>query len=95
MTRPRGEIREALGAALNELGGGTWRDFAQHARVGFDAAKQTMRDMARAGEAWVDGEVKVPGSCRPMVRYVPPRGPEEAAGVCALDAAMRSWADFN
>lgn len=92
--RPRGEIREALGSAMRELGGGTWRDLATHAQVGYDVAKQTVRDMARAGEIQPAGEVRVSHSCRPMVRYEPASA-SAPAGPCALSAVVHSWADFD
>ena len=73
--RPRGEIRLALGLAaaalVAEQGGGTWRDMAQQAQVGYDKARETVRDMARAGELQRVDEVRVPGARRPMVRYAP------------------------
>lgn len=94
--RPQGEIRQALSAAIGELGAGTWRELAAHAQVGFSAAKQTVRDMVRAGELAPDGEVRVAGSNRPMVRLVPAsRGAAGGADACALDAAVRSWATFE
>lgn len=94
--RPPGEIRLALRSAALELGdsGGTWRDMAQQACVGFEHAKQTARDMARAGELVVMGEARVPGVCRPMVLYAPAGEPSASAG-SALGEVVRCWADFR
>lgn len=72
--RPAGEIRQALRSAAQTLAvpernGATWRDLAAHAQVGFDAAKQTVRDMAAAGELVPIGTVRADHASRPMVRY--------------------------
>jgi len=53
--RPRGEIRSALaGAAMEFASLGrpavTFRDLAERAQVGYEAARMTVRNMARAGE---------------------------------------------
>lgn len=53
--RPRGEVRLALaGAAMEFASIGrpavTFRDLAERAQVGYDAARVTVRNMARAGE---------------------------------------------
>lgn len=90
--RPIGEVRLALAAAVSERGGGTWRELATHACVGFDVAKRTLFDMARAGEVGSSGTVAVPGTCRPMVRFVPLQASEAPV---ALEAVLRGWADFE
>lgn len=75
MPRPQGEIRHALGQAATALakeqGSATWRAMAERACVGFDAARRTVENMARAGELQPAGEERTPHSRRPMVRYAP------------------------
>lgn len=101
MTRPRGEIRQALGAALAQrsepgaAGGSTWRELATHAGVAFDAAKQTVRDMVRSGELAVVGEVRVPGARRPMQCYLPAQPEPDIEAGADLAQAIRCWADFR
>jgi len=59
--RPRGEIREAIAQAIEQLivergfvvdgvavDGVTWRDAAERAQVGFDMAQRTVENMVRA-----------------------------------------------
>lgn len=97
--RPRGEIRQALGSAAQalaaEAGGGTWRDLGRAACVGWTAARETVKNMASAGELVPVGTVRVKGARRPMVRYAPAGAQAgswvspDAAG--ALDAALRGW----
>ena len=92
--RPPGEIRCALLNAAQVLYAErgeaiTWRDLASHAKVGFFAARQAVKDMARAGELVRVGTRAVPGSRRPMTTYAPI--PREASGPPALEALMRTW----
>lgn len=98
--RPRGEIRQALGQAavalVAEQGGigATWRDMAARAQVGYAKARQTVRDMARAGELQAVDSVRVPPARRPMVRYAPSAG---RSGWSAtqygnpLDGVLTAW----
>lgn len=96
--RPRGEIRRAIGDAAwaltveRAMQGGTWRELAQRACVGYAAARQTVKDMARAGELQAVGAVRVDHSRRPMTLYAP--APERAAPTAAANLAtvMRTWA---
>ncbi|MES2959785.1 MAG: hypothetical protein V4792_16470 [Pseudomonadota bacterium] len=105
--RPRGEIREALASAVTELlfrssectafanPGVTWRDAALRAQVGFDAARQTMRNMARDGELVPVGTARVDHACRPMVLYAPASEAMRcAAATLELSHAIDSWAAF-
>lgn len=92
--RPRGEIRQALSDVAHEVGRGTWRTYAARACVGFSAAKQTVRDMARAGELEVVGTQAVPGVCRPMLVYAPATKQMQAEGD-PLAQIVRCWADFR
>lgn len=75
--------------------GATWRDVAVKAQVGFDAARQTVRDMHRAGELVKVGTVRVPHANRPMVRYAPAAdaGAYTDATV-ELSNAINCWAQF-
>lgn len=94
--RPRGELRQAIGRAVDALGptgAATWRGLAQHACVGFEVARGTVRNMAAAGELAVVGQTRAPGVCRPMNLYARP-APEPTGGP-ALEAVMRSWVDFD
>lgn len=92
--RPRGEIRQAIGGAAkalaDEQGSATWRELAQRACVGFDAARRTVENMARGGELEVAGSVRVEGSRRPMARYAP-RTNWATATTGGLGDVMRAW----
>lgn len=95
--RPRGEIRLALGDAAWQVAreraeGGTWRELAQRACVGFDAAKQTVKDMARAGELVITGTARVPGVARLVNRYAPAEAlAQQRTAPAELATVMRSW----
>jgi hypothetical protein len=80
--RPAGEIRQALRRAFLDLASArmaegaqvvriTWREAAAVAAVGWDAAKRTADNMARAGELVPVGLVRTPGVSRAMVGYLP------------------------
>lgn len=94
--RPRGEIRQVLVQAVETLadqhGSCTWREAAAFAQVGFAVAKQTFKDMARAGELEPIGQKPVQGSCRPMKLYAPRRrrGGWVTAGP-ALGDVLAGW----
>jgi len=94
LMRPPGEIRQALGAAAqglaNERGGATWRDLAELAGVGYQAARRTVENMHRSGELQSVGSEKRPHSRKWMTLYAP------AASACpapcaALASVMRAW----
>jgi len=99
--RPRGEIRRALGQAAWEAAvdhavrgarAPTFRDLARRACVGFGAARQTVKDMARAGELQRVGQARVEGSRRPMTTYLPASPPEPAARQAPdLGSLLRTW----
>lgn len=75
--------------------GVTWRDAAVHAQVGFDAARQTVRDMHRAGELVTVGTARRAHANRPMVLYAPaPGASEHAAASVELSNAINGWAQF-
>ncbi len=73
MGRPRGEIREALRCALGQLSVGgaaaTVKQLAGASKVGYEVARVTLKDMARAGEAEVVGYDKPAGEVRWMAMY--------------------------
>lgn len=92
MPRPRGEVREALKKALEVLGTGgaaapAYR-LAEASQVGYKVARQTLRNMAAAGEAQVIGHDKPAGSDRWHAMYALPEQ-SEGAGMDVLTHAMR------
>lgn len=93
--RPRGEIRQAIETTARTLameqGGGTWREMAQRACVGFEAARKTVSNMVLAGELVPCGQVRVQHARRPMMRYAPRRSSWVSSGMGNLDAVLRSW----
>lgn len=101
--RPRGEIRAALGQAADmlpapapgEVAGATWRDLAELACVGFDAARRTVDNMLAAGELIVVGHKREPHACRPMNLLARPGAVVAARAPSAFDELARCWADFR
>jgi hypothetical protein len=87
--RPAGPIRQALRAAFQHMTGApSHLELAAVAGVPADRARQTLRDMARAGEVAKAGTVPSRGP-RQANAYTPaPAGP---APECPLQAAMRGW----
>lgn len=59
MPAPVGDIRRALEESATALGAGTLRQLAQHAQVGYSAARDTVGNMARAGVLQVVGHEHV------------------------------------
>lgn len=78
MTRPRGEIREVLALALGSCVGNT-RELAMRTGVGITAARRTLDNMCRAGDATVVREDRIPGVKRPVPVYGP-GGPVAPSG---------------
>jgi hypothetical protein len=71
--------------------GATWRDLAAHAGVGYSAAKQTVRNMARAGELQrLPENASTTHSRRPMAQYVPAAHAAPAGGA-GLEGVLRAW----
>lgn len=98
--RPRLEIRSALASAARELvpamGAVTWRELASHACVGWDVARRTVDNMARAGELVALGPKPVPGSNRPMTAYgLPGAAPAQAPSHMELAGVFSTWARFE
>ena len=97
--RPRGEIRAALSGAAEAWAikqaeaevkqGVTWRQLAEMACVGYAVARCTVKNMVYGGELKPCGQVRVPGSKRPMAAYWPAdTAPTASAG---LDDVLNAW----
>ncbi len=88
--RPVGEIRAAIEAAVQAKGRGTYIDFADAAQVGYDAAKQAIKDMVRARRLVPVDHQTLPHSKRPLLVYEF----SEASNEPQMDLlqAMRGWA---
>lgn len=95
MTRPRGEIREALASAARSLAleqdAATWREIAARAQVGYDVAHETIRNMLRAGELADVGGHKPAGSDRYHRLYQPAQRNFATATTGDLDQVVRGW----
>lgn len=96
--RPRGEIRAALSSAAVQLhqerggGGGTWRELAARAQVGFNTARATVKNMVVAGELEPVDQVVVAHSRRPMVRYKPRQAANDwSMHADGLSSVVRAW----
>jgi len=90
--RPHGEIRQVLRQALSS-GAGTTRDLASRTNVGLEAARLTLDNMVRAGEAVKLAQVKVPGAKRPVPVYAAQQQQHTAAQAAqALADAIGVWA---
>ena len=103
MPRPQGEVRRALAEAACRLlarrelvvdgtavDGVTWKDMAAEAQVGWDVARRTVCNMARAGELSRLGAVKSAGSERWMSIYAPATLVDSAADVGSITQAWRA-----
>lgn len=103
--RPAGEISRAVRSAWDDAitratqpVPATSRDVATWlvpTGVGRAAVRHTVDNMARAGHLQRVGTVRVPGSCRPLVAYLPAWGPaaepRQAAPGAALACITRAW----
>lgn len=91
--RPRSEMRQALAAAAEHLclqqGHATRHAMAAAAGVMVDRARQTVRDMARAGELVPCGTQSLPHARRPAVCYVPRHLQHQ--GALGLAEVTHSW----
>lgn len=98
MTRPRGEIRQALSLAAQALheerGAFTWVQVAEKAQVGYSAARMTIVNMASAGELVRVGQDKPAGSRVWMTLYEPAQPSTEGEALADLGQVVRSWAEF-
>lgn len=109
--RPLGQINQALRAAWHRAAqtdgrpvpAYTSRDVVQWLvpqGVGQGAARNTVKNLARAGQLRPVGTVRAPGSCKPLVLYLPawaeagePQAGQRAAPdpAAELAAVTRSW----
>lgn len=101
--RPAGEIsrklRSAWEAAVQRAGApvrATSRDvvgWLTPQGVGAGAARNTVKNMARAGHLRPVGAVRVPDSCRPLVAYEPnwPGTGRQAEAPADLSLITRAW----
>jgi hypothetical protein len=95
--RPRGEVRMALMQAVERLvavqGAVTWRQAAEAAQVGYEAARRTMDNMARAGELKIVGSDKPAGSTQWQSLFEPNDAdtPQAWGGIEALASVMRTF----
>lgn len=98
--RPHGDLRRAARDAAAVLPpdrpGLTWRDMLASAQAHLGALgraeqrrfRQTVKNMAHAGELRRVGVMPAPGSRRPLALYAPA---QPAQRCLDLDAAMRGW----
>jgi hypothetical protein len=98
--RPRGtcgEVRKALSEAAQALAGersaASWRDMAQRAGVGYSKARETVKDMVRAGQLERVGAEKRAHSRNWVALYAPAVGlsAQPQAAPPPIDAVMRAW----
>jgi hypothetical protein len=99
--RPSGEIRQALMRAACELSsrmesdrGPTLQEIAHCATVGYEAARRTVDNMARAGELrCISGRRKVTYRNRPVAEYRPAQDDDTqtSAPAHALEVAVAAW----
>lgn len=106
--RPAGEVRQALMRAACELvptirertggahQGPTLLELAEHAGVGYDAARATVSNMRQAGALTIVSHRKVEHRNRPVAEYLPteavPEGGRSAGGFMVLDYVVNGWA---
>lgn len=89
MSRPRGEVREALRAAM-KAGPGTTRELAQRSGVGVTASMRTLDNMVTAGEVQKQQPTRRPGVKRPVPVYALAE-PRQPAPAVELQAALSIW----
>lgn len=106
--RPPGQIRLMTMEAMTQLArerrdqerrGATWRDALQRLvpqGVSRDAVRNTVKNLARAGQLKPVGTVTVPDAPRPLVAYEPVHSQADAAARCGgalpLMRVTRGWA---
>lgn len=98
MARPRGEVRQALAAAVGRLHGEcgpvNFRQAAAAAQVGFDVAQVTLENMVRSGELISAGKEKPAGATHWMTLYELAGGddtPQPWGGIEALADVVKAW----
>lgn len=97
MTRPVGEIRQALLQAIEHVHPATFRDLAAHVpgvnpacRSEVERVRLTLRNLASEGQLERLGTKGVPGSCRPLTLYGPKRRGGWVQGQ-ALGQVFQGW----
>ena len=99
--RPRGEIRQALFTAAKSLheecGAFSWIQLAERSQVGYSVARETVKNMATAGELVRVGSDKPAGSRVWVTLFEPASEIETESSPAAddLSQAIRSWAEFS
>lgn len=88
--RPAGPERLAILAAVHALQvegqqGGTWRELARRAQVGYGVARRTCWNLVTAGYLVVSGYARQPGQKKPCAIFSLPSAP--ASGGLALQNA--------
>lgn len=93
--RPAGEVRQALLNACTQLAtpdrGPTLREMAAVACVGLQAARETVKNMSRAGQLQRVRDRKVEYRNRPVAEYVPAAMQGEGDGFVDLAQVLRAW----
>ena len=90
MSRPRGEIRIVLHAALAN-GPGTTRELALRSGVGISMTRRTLDNMVTAGDASKVDSVRRPGVKRPVPVYALSAPAGQPAQGLDLQAAFAAW----
>lgn len=98
MTRPAGEIRQALLQAVEQVPRGTFLDFARHVpsvnptcRSELERVRLTCRNLASEGVLERVDKERVPGISRPLTVYAPRRRGGWVTNGAALGQAIQSW----
>ena len=93
--RPAGEVRQALLNACTQLAtpdrGPTLREMAAVACVGLQAARETVKNMSRAGQLHRVRVRKVEYRNRPVAEYVPAAMQGDDDGFVDLAQVLRVW----
>lgn len=92
MGRPLAEPRQVLQKALQAMpGAATFHAVAQNTGLPERLVRNTLRNMARVGQAVEAGRAKVPGTNRPAVMYAAPEVMRQQDSGRDLQAAIRGW----
>lgn len=98
MTRPIGEIRQALAEAVQQVHPASYRDLATHVpgvnpacRSEMERVRLTLRNMAAEGELERCGTTRVPGVSRPLTLYAPKRRGGWVTNGQALGQVLQGW----
>ena len=98
MTRPIGEIRQALLQAVEQVPRGTFLDLARHVpgvnlqcRSELERVRLTCRNLAAEGVLERVDKARVPGICRPLTVYAPRRRGGWVTNGASLGQAIQSW----